>query len=314
MSRLPRYIDSLNKFIDDRSSLNLCTDVDIKNGIKNVDIIPTILFLTIMNSQHKKKNVTAQGYYAAVSTLILHYIINIIDNGNLDINRLNFVIKELLIYTNKSLIQNLENAKKNLGSNELMFILGIYNQYIDNQFILNINEITPTNILISTKSDIMNTYIKNHQDEKILSNKFNKLLKVDDQDFKIYMQNKYDSLMEIIFTTSWVIGGGELDKINKLKKVSKHFSYLYKLCNDLSTLEKDILESKNYSKNFVINYGIQNSIEKIFFHKSKFIEGCSSLDIFSNTIKEILNYMEKKISNTIENTSPEIKSTFTSNT
>ena len=87
MSRLGRYKESLNRFINDRSCLfdedripNAKIESIIYNKVKNSDLLLSIMFLTIMNNQNKKNSKSIQGYYAASSIQILQILLQVIEN------------------------------------------------------------------------------------------------------------------------------------------------------------------------------------------------------------------------------------------
>jgi hypothetical protein len=314
MSRLPRYIDSLNKFIKDRSCLTKCIDSSLIKEVEKSDIILSIIFLTIMNSQNKKKQISAQGYYAATSILLLTTILNLSEQQ--DKTKYNMHIKDLLIYINKSISQNLENTKHLISSNEMSFILNLYSNYLDNDNLLNLSDIkeSDSNTQLCLINDVGKLYIQNHKNGQELAKLHAKLLKVDDSSYTLYIDKKYGTLSEIAFCASWAIGCGNMTDIPKLKRLSKQFAYMYKISLDFENLEKDLLainDTNNKSKNYVINNGIQASNDDFLKHKQKFIENCMLLDIFSNTIREILNYIEKKMDVMIDNTTPDLKSNFT---
>lgn len=317
MSRLPRYIDSLNKFIKDRSCISKAyTNADPEDSqilieVKNNEIILPILFLTIMNSQNKKQKITAQGYYAATSIVFLNIIISITENKE---NYVNYdaLLKDLIIYTQASISQNLDNTKHLISSTSMAYILNLYSTHINKDHLLNNTILTSNNEKLL--NDVPKLFINGHADAEKLLLKYNLLVKVNKESFDKYIERKYGALCEIALCTSWIIGCGNASDLPKIKKLAKQFTFIYKICLDFESLEKDLrnisgVNSK--SKNYVINNGIQFSCDTFLNYKQQFIENCMLLEIFSNTIKEILNYIEKKVDFVINQTTPDLKSNFT---
>lgn len=312
MSRLPRYIDSLNKFVKDRSVLHKSNKDELVCEVNKSDIIVPIIFLTIMNSQNKKKNISAQGYYAATSVLLINTIVNMFDVDDVDKVKRN--LADFIIYINKSLSQNLENTKHLISSVEMTYVLNLYNNFLNFDNLFSPIMIKQGEGHLYESNDIGKYYLADHANSKELISQFNKLLKVDDDSYNMYIDKKYSQLAEIAFCVSWVIGCGDLAQINKLKRLSRQFAIFYKISVDFGNIERDlkiVSDSNNKSKNYVINYGIKKSYDNFLKYKQKFIEGCMVLDIFSTTIREILNYIDIKVDNVIDNSNPDLKSNFT---
>ena len=322
MSRVNRYRESLNRFIKDRSCLfdNKCipnSDISsiIYNKIKESDLLLSIILLTIMNNQNKKNCKTIQGYYAAASIEAIKVLLDskimkdeLIDSyGNENYN----VMREYLIVTiQKSLSQNLDAVKDNYDSSiATTIIINTINTLND---ALSFNKIlSTTSFILSDKkpsSDIKRWYIK---DDKSLDEKYNDIKVINDKSFKEYHDNNIECLCEVAFCFGWIIGCGDLKKIKKIKKIAKSFSYLYKLSHDFENIEEDIRNCTNgVSTNFILNYGLQNSYEIFMDNKYKFIEDAMLLDIFTSTIKEVVSYIETKVDNVIDVTSPDLRSDY----
>lgn len=320
MSRLPRYIDSLNKFVKERSCISKIysnieqnntvdpEDLQIITKINDSEVILPILFLTIMNSQNKKQKITAQGYYASTSILFLSTIINFMENK--EILKQN-TLRDLIMYTNKSIIQNLDNTKHLISGSDMVYILNMYSAQLSKENLLSDIVLQSNNLPLI--SDISKLFIENHEKSDLLKQNYSKIIQVTKDSYDQYIDKKYGVLCEIAFCTSWIIGCGPSSDILKIKRLSKQFSIIYKICMDFENLENDLLNiSPNHkSKNYVINFGIQESCDVYLGHKQKFIENCMLLKIYSSTIKEILNYIQKKVDYVLDQTTPDLKSNFT---
>ncbi len=322
MSRVNRYRESLNRFIKDRSCIfdkdampNINLESLIYNKLTESDLLLSILLLTIMNNQNKKNSKTIQGYYAATSIEILQILLNILENKedfikNYGEEKFHTMVEYLIICSNKSLCQNLETVKDNydgnIATNIIINAMNTYNDTVSFSNLLNFKKLDLTNKKPS--SDVKRWYIK---DDKSLDKNFDKIKVIEKSSFKKYLETKIGSLSEMAFVVGWLIGCGDQKQIKRIKRAAKSFSYLYKLSKDFENIEDDIKNNKSgVSTNFVVNYGLQNSYELFMENKQKFIEDVMLLDIYTSTIKEVINYIENKVDTVIDETSPDLKSNY----
>lgn len=316
MSRLCRYKESLNRFINDRSCLfnkdnipnNNIQDI-IYNKFKNSDLVLPIMLLTIMNNQNKKNSKTIQGYYAASMIQIAQILLDLFENG--EKNDINYKTREyLLIMATNSLYQNLETVKDNfdgdMSSEIIINTLKVYHERISYN-----NIMSEYNLEISNDKpckDVKDWYIR---DDSSLNAHFDNIKTITKKSFKEYITKKIGSICELAFQVGWIIGCGCSKESKRISKVAKAFCYIYKLSQDFENLDEDIRKAKNgITTNFVVNYGLQNSYEIFMDNKQKFIEHSMGLNIFTSTVKEILNYIEAKVDNVINQTSPDLRSTY----
>ncbi len=321
MSRLARYKDSLNKFIKDRSCLlesenipNATYEPILYNRIKNHDFMIPILFLTVMNSQNKKNHITLQGYYGASAIEFLYVLLNVMDHkeeiiGDYNSATYNTIINYLTLCAYKSICQNLDSIKSFIKNDSVanicMQVLGIYNSTISYSNLLNDHQFEISNE--KPNNDLIKWYLK---DEPELKKKFATLKKIKFESYQKYLNKKIGSVCELAMTVGWLMGCGPANakELQKVKKASKYFAMIYKLSLDFSNIGEDIKNSNNISTNFVVNYGLQESYELFMYNKQKFIEESMVLDIYTATIKEIINWIENKVDEVIDETSPDLKS------
>jgi hypothetical protein len=268
-----------------------------------------------MNNQNKKKHISMQGYYAASSIEFLNIMMNMIDNRTDYIKMLgkdyNKIINYLMLSANKSLYQNLESIShyisKDISNKIFITVLNTlhskvsYDNILDS-FTFELNNRSP-------KNDTLRWYLKNNNNFKSAFNKINQIKK---ESFIKYINKKIVNLSEMAITIGWLLGCGDIKYISKLKGISRYFAIIYKLSIDFQNIEHDILSSNGISKNYVVNYGLQDSYEYFMDNKQKFIEEAMLHDIYTSTIKEILNNIENKVEAIIDETSPDIKSSVSS--
>lgn len=325
MSRLSRYRDSLNRFIKDRSCIfnkNNLPDKNVESllydQIKNSDLILPILLLTIMNNQNKKNNVTLQGYYMASCIEFLNVYLNITSNKNMfiekyGIDNYNKIINYLVMSANKSLYKNLEVVKRNIDSDKAVNIfincLNIYSEKMSHSYVCYDfdNYKTESSSKSKDRQDVIKWYLKNDID---LIKKFKTIEPLSKTSFDEYMNKKVNGITELSMYLGWIIGCGDLKTIKKLKNITKYFSYIYKISLDFHNIKKDISEYNDHSTNFIINFGLLEAYDTFLTNKQKFIQEAIQLDIFTNTIKEIINFIENRVDKIVDQTSPDLKSNY----
>lgn len=319
MSRILKYRESLNKFIKDKSCLSeLESNNNIKTKIleltKNSSFIFSILFLTTLNNQNKKNHVTMQGYYTATAVELINTCLyvndnrdNMIKNDGLEhyLDFKGFLENSVL----KSINQNLESIKNQLSSGNVMGVVNnTINLYISTMTIINKQNPTLNQIDKNAHKDVVKWYLK---DDKSLVDKFSKLKQITKESMEEYIDRKYTSVCEMALLLGWVMGLGDIKEINKLKKLAKAFAKMYKISEDFKNIEKDIRNAINGSTyNHIINFGLQESYELFMVNKERFIQDAMLFDMYTSTIKEITDEIESNVDYVIDQTSPDIKSSY----
>lgn len=325
MSRIQKYKESLHKFIKDKSCLMDNSNQNytqlnnlIYNRIKNNDLMYPILLLTMMNNQNKKNHISMQGYFVASSIEFLCILIEVIENKNDIVSKLgndsyNKITNMLIINSNKSLQQNMESVKNPYQNNPQQLV----NIMINSMSVLNstlklINTFDDFKFITTDHNcdnDIINWYLKT---DKELIDKFKSFKQVSKESMNEYIEKKHVSMCELAIVLGWIIGGGNIKILNKFKKSAKYFAIMYKISRDFENLTNDIKSSNGYTSNYVLNYGLQDSYEIFLSNKEKFIEESMIEDVYTNTIKEIIDTIEDTVDVIIEQTSPDLKSNYSS--
>ena len=304
MSRVTRYQDSVKRFINNRSCFVDVKGSDLEDIIKEHTgenkYLLSILFLTIMNKQTKKNKLSFQGYYSASCLEFIRIYTELILNKDkycekYGLDKYSRSVNLLIILSTKSWNQNMEVAKKCLNNEQLVKLYSQFTNLFNDK--LGIDKILGNNKLIENKkikSDLHRHNIK-----------FSKTKQYNKESFDLYIENTYGSLCELVVILGWLIGCDNNTKnFNRLIKAGKAFGYMYKLSQDFGLIDD------NNDKNYVINCGIQESYECFLHNKQKFIEETMNLDIFSNTIKEIINNLEYNVNKVIDKTKPDLKSNY----
>ena len=114
MSRISRYQDSVSRFIKTKSAYSeIIKNYNVlENIIKINDHASSIILLTVMNGQCKKRKIKAHhGYYIASGIDLMMTMVILNDNINYFKNRYGKIliknfIKQAPMYINQSYIQN----------------------------------------------------------------------------------------------------------------------------------------------------------------------------------------------------------------
>lgn len=307
MSRTQKYKECLSKFIKDKNDL---TSAFITDRIKQDDLIFSVVLLTIMNSQNKKNRFSTQGYYAASTLVFIRILTDIIEDSSIYLTKITPLEFTKLVaqleYTIQKLVQqNLDCLKHTIGATEHIGIIlsnttNIFLDYKSSSIAL---YNTTYEYETVTNSDIVKWYIKDN--EQHMKN-YNGLKVYTKDSMKRLISHKLNILSEYAFCLGWVLGGGDYTNMSKVKKLASYFTFIYKLYVDYVNFEQD-LATKN-PKNYVIVNGLQNSYNEFFNYKQKFIEEALTLDLYTNTLAEIIEDIEHNIDNFLDKTSPDLKS------
>lgn len=317
MSRISRYQESMNRFIKNKSCINDLQDQHIKNCIFEIisefDHVASILLLTVLNNQSKKNGITLHGYYMASSIEMMMVIVRLLDNekkyskkyGKRNVQK---IIVELIGLIYNSLSQNIESIQPHYTKEKALRIFHTCIKLISKRTAkLILNESLEVDKRIRT-TDIVKYHFPDVQNIK---NKLVKLKQIKESSLMNFINDKYGSVCQLSLGLGWLLGGGEEKTLVNLDKVGSYFSIMIKLSNDFLNIESDIDDSETYTKNYVVNFGFQNAFELFIDNKQKFIEGCIILDIYTNTVKEIVDLIENKVDEVIDKSSPDMKSHYT---
>ena len=316
MSRISRYQDSMSKFIKNRSHISTLEGnmrINIYDLLKNSDNIVPIIMLTVLNSQSKKNGYSLHGYYMGCGMEMIITIIKILDNKvyygvNYDEKTIQKIILKLSSIINICLAQNIEYIQNMFPKEKVLKISCFASKLVNSK----LSDICEEEILDTTKNikktDLLKYSFKETcQPDNVISS----LKQIKSESMDKYIEKKYGSMCQIAMTLGWLLGSGDEKTIPQLEKLGKYLGIMLKLSYDFENIERDLRHNHVSSNNYIINYGIQNGFELFIDNKVKFVEGCMSLDIYTNTMKEVLDLIEEKVDSFIDSTSPELKSQYT---
>lgn len=322
MGRISRYQESFRRFIKTKSCI-ATIDPNIRNKLFSIidsgDNVVAILLLTTLNNKgtNTKMNVL-HGYHIASGLELLLCAMVIMDNKEeydkkFGENIVNDILSRVCSYANISLLNNIESLQDNYTSsnygkliNIIYTLMRLLNSKIHKILMIPAFEydglITKTDV-IKYKFDDMNK----------AKNKIKKLKKIKKEKLDVYITDTYGFICQLAIINGWILGGGDEKTIPQLQKLGTQFGFILKTIKDFTNIDNDLDNAsiKLYSTNTIINNGFQLSFETFINNKLQFVAGCIKYQMYTNTVKEIIDLLEVKLDVVIDKSSPDIRSHFT---
>lgn len=312
MSRISRYQESMKKYMKNKSCL---TQLDTINKqifydiIEDCDYLIPIVLLTILSNQNRKNKTTLHGYYMGCG-IELGIIMSKLEDGYRyhTLNRKS-IINKIHSLINICLSQNIEHIQSSFDKEKVLNIYHFCIKYCNDKIYSIEEDVKFQNTQEFVRTDVTKFNFKNMD---IIKNKMKTLKQVNINDMMTFINNKYGNICKIATVVGWLLGNGDIKILQDIEKIGNLLGILLKISYDFTNMEYDILNNHlDYSTNFVINFGIQAGFELFVNSKVQFIEGCAIYDMYSNTMKEVIDCIESRINTCIENTTIDLKSSFT---
>ena len=318
MSRISRYQESISRFIKTKSSYSdIIKSNSICENIINVnDHEASIILLTVLNGQYKKKKLKAHhGYYMAsgIDLMMSHVMIN--DNigyheSKFGKNSVKNILGRTSIYVHECLLQNIETLENIIEKDKVLKIYKKISTYVNKK----LKDVTEC-VELKSNTKVHKTDIIKYKfsDKNIIENKYRKLNVVDKDLLIDYVERTFGAVCQCSFVMGWLLGLGDEKMIPNLERLGTHLGLLIKLSKDFKNLERDINStSTGMSNNLIVNYGIHECFALFDESKIKLLEGCLTLDIYNITVKEVIDYIENTFDDHLKNTDLELNSRYTS--
>lgn len=317
MSRISRYQESISRFIKTKSPYSEI----IKPHNNNERILSinehesSILLLTIFNGQKKKKKFKShESYNMAAGIDLMMTLCMINDNINyytstFGESQIKNFISQSPMYTSECLAKNLETLDNVIDKDKVFKLQTKIYSYFNKKMIgiTKIEEIKGSEK--AHKTDIIKYKFNN---KNIINLKYRKL-KIIDQDTLIdYVNRTFGATCQCAFVLGWLLGLGDEKSINHLERMGMCFGMLIKLSHDFKNLERDISSAETCTYNMIVNCGIHECFAIFNENKLSLLEGCFTLDVYSTTIKEIVDHIERNFDTYLKNTELELNSKYSS--
>ncbi len=303
-SKIKLYKENILKFVLSQKDKNFNVD-----KTSELDFIIGILFLTEMNRYCKNNKISIHGYYIASSLINIFAKIKgkLISNSNLshsDINEFYVNLANNIDYLNNRVDPtnqvrskiNFNLSKLIIELNPLFEILIIYKKkhYGSNSdLILSYSNVSNGHCKSISDSCKQNKNLKNSSDKSGSSDKSdisgnNKSIKkyfnnyCDIKCYNCWVENILVTFFYILLITAKFMGSGDFKDPN-LKKLSEYYSNIFFIYLKVSSEE---ISDEKYLFELFDNY-----IE----YKNKLNYSLIELKINSNTVDEIINYLDSVI-------------------
>lgn len=319
-TRISRYQKSIENVFKNKSSFseNIKSSTWLDDISNECSYEASIILLTILHNTVKQQNIKMHhGYYMASGINLLIMYIYIIDNleyykSKCNISEINSFLTQIPVYVNECLELNLETLTEQMDKNKYIKVHKRVSEYLKTKM-LNITQYTKLegNQYVH-KTDII-TY--KFADLSIINNNYKKI-KLVTMDILINNINKtYGNVCQCAFVIGWLLGLGDEKMIQNLERLGTHLGFMIKLSRDFEKLERDVkyVDSvNNTSSNIIVNHGIHNCFKLFMESKTKLIEGCLILKIRSDTIKEVIDFIERRFDFYLNNADLELESRYSS--
>lgn len=319
MSRISRHQESILNFTKNKSRLsNVITDgtlgIKIDNLLKKCDMYVPIMLTTVLSSVCSKHNVSHHGRYIATGIEMLMMIVRMNDckkyyENEVGVNYFQKIQNKLLSLVNICLSDNIKHIQRAANKDKIIKIFHSTVKLLNGKIFDIIDHDELETIENITKSDLINfkfDHVKNPK--KILM----ETKKIKKDDLTIYIQKKYGSVCQLAMVLGWALGNGDDKIFEELQKLGDNLGFMVKISYDFKNLERDMSNMEQLkTTNYIINNGMQDAFELFFDNKTKFIKGCMTHDLYTNTVKEIIDILEDEIDSAIDKMPADMKSQYT---
>lgn len=294
MNRILSYKNSIIKFmisLNDYDNINYI----INEHINNSSFWISIFCLTIINNNNKKNNCKIHGYYLATCIEFLIIL------ANLTIDKYKMITKYGVDKYHKTILDLSTKCFVMINNHMQMIKCVSYNIYDKLNNV--INKITTQHTFNSQNN--LDKIMKYNFDKKY-ENKLKKFNKITNNSYNLYFNNYIFPICEISLDLINLSSDKTIRNINN--NIITCFANIVKIIDDCQMLLYDIDNNDNFTTNYVLNYGLEDSFNLYTLSKQVFIHFCLENNCFTNTISDIFKNMDSIIDYHIESSNIDLKS------
>lgn len=315
MSRITKYQESITKFIKSTSCLSSIESESLKDMVdkltEETDKYGSILLLTVINNQNKKNKVGVQGYYAASAVEFLACMVR---------------IKTYLPMYQKEYPTIGTDAYPVLYSAVLKSVMS--NAEITNRYVKDVHKYQK--IYANCVSVVANDFpsLSDHDDptktpkktDNIFRFYLNQRADLNDKylDLKLYdrtvLMNRYRKsyckVFQMAVSLGWLLTGSPEKELPEMNKIGVMFGFVYKIGSDFERIDDDLEHAVESTDNYLVNCGLQKAYDDYMQFKQNLITLLMTHDLYTRTTKEMLEELDERVDKFIENSHPDVKSSF----
>ena len=101
---------------------------------------------------------------------------------------------------------------------------------------------------------------------------------------------KTATFFEMSMVTGWVLGAGDLGKLDAIRNMAACFGLAFQIADDFSDMEQDFIKGKATglpSMNYVLNFGPKEASDTFAENAKEFVQEASALGVFSEPLREM---------------------------
>lgn len=116
-------------------------------------------------------------------------------------------------------------------------------------------------------------------------------------EIKDLINKKTTTFFEIAFLGGFILGGGNIDLIDKIKELANNFGLAFQIYDDFDDIEQDNKrnDSKLEDQNFINNFGKEDAFNEFNENISLFRKDIKKYSLDSKLINELCNFLECKV-------------------
>jgi hypothetical protein len=320
MSKISKHRENILNFISSKCCFSSIIEKEfLKEFIESDYILFPIALISVFSTQIKKSKTKSFHTLHASSALVLMTILIIIDENKkyyenkYGENNIKKIKNQATIFIFEAIAQNVKTMENTLGLDASSKVQKKISSVLHEKLLLLTENNIKNNNLKVKRSDI----IKYKFDDKdIIDKKYKNLKRIDKEELETYIDDKYSSIGQCAFLFGWLFGMGNDNQktIDSISRIGSSFGILIKLISDFCNLENNIkiANDNDVSYNYVVNYGIHESFRLYDENKVKFIEGCITNELYSSSIKELIEKIDKTYDKCLKNTDLELQSQYSS--
>ncbi len=261
VDEITKKLNKLNSTHIDCSHLSIMVEL-IHSASLLIDDLPSM-----DNDDERRGKLTFHKKY---NVLGAHVISSLLISDSYDmIDKLYTYLEDLNIYDKNECEQRIlaiyNNILNNLGEDGI-----IMGQYIDLLPLYSIEF-----------GSIISDELDNYKNEKLL---------------KVLIHKKTTVLFEISFITAYIVAGGDLKKINRLKQAVSYFGLAFQISDDFLDEEQDKNRTvKDLTPNYVINFGREHSRFVLKESVYEFRKIMTELGLWSRLFNDVSLFLIKRI-------------------
>lgn len=122
----------------------------------------------------------------------------------------------------------------------------------------------------------------------------------------------YGTIGAIAMVMSWVLGKKSEKSIPMMEELGIKLGRMTRIYNDLINIENDLVNYKNPCNNIILTIGIKKTFAIFVECKTSFFAECMSLELLTETTKDIIDMYQAEFDKCIEKTDLDLRSEFSS--